>query len=138
MKPTSDAKPETMTVPKHKPGSRIDWFNAGPDQIKDEIARTRAHMDEHLSQLGRKFQPGAKFKRVGIPIAAAMAMAVSGLMVFRGFRRHGRRGRGAAAKVERLKIKSAGMWDQVRAVRLALNLARKGKPAIFIVEPRRS
>ncbi|MDB5049293.1 MAG: hypothetical protein JWO30_2364 [Fibrobacteres bacterium] len=145
--PHDSKKAEAASLP-GKSGSKIDWYRASPDEIKAEIARTRAHMDEHLAQLGRKIRPKANLKRMQIPFAALFVM-VSGLVAFRLIRRRsklktwsgrvqaGVRKAGANPNVKRVKLRSAGFLDQIRAVRLAINVARKGKPAIFIVEPRK-
>jgi hypothetical protein len=39
------------------------------------------------------------------------------------------------SKVTRLKVRSAGVRDRIHALRLVLSMIRKGKPAVFIVEP---
>ncbi|MDB5102830.1 MAG: hypothetical protein JWP91_519 [Fibrobacteres bacterium] len=120
--------------------SRIDWNDASPDEIKAEIARTRAHMDARLSDLGRKFKPKVNVKRARIP-AAVLAAALTGFLLFRAFRPKSklvswsRRKKPASARMQRLKVKSAGMADYVRAIGLVMNVIRKGKPAVFIVEP---
>ncbi|HKP96667.1 MAG TPA: DUF3618 domain-containing protein [Fibrobacteria bacterium] len=130
------------------PAPQVDWFQAGPDEIKAEIARTRAHMDALLSQLGRKFKPRLNLSRLQVPLAA-LFLAVSGIVVFRAIRRRSkpkawtdrfgeRIGRiQNSAKAKRPEVRSAGILDQVRALRLAASAARSGKPAIYIVEPRR-
>jgi hypothetical protein len=135
------------------PALEVDWFQASPDEIKSEIARTRAHMDLLLSQLGRKLRPKIfvsklKLARLQIPLAA-LFIAVSGIVVFRAIRPEpkpkawmgkfqGKLGRiQNSAKVKRLEVRSAGLFDQIRALRLAAAVARKGKPAVFIVEPRK-
>ena len=135
------------------PALQVDWFQASPDEIKEEIARTRAHMDLLLSQLGRKLRPKLfisklKLARLQMPLAA-LFIAISGVVVFRAIRPKskpkawmGRFNRQigriqTSAKVKRLEVRSAGILDQFRALRLAASVARKGKPAIYIVEPRR-
>jgi hypothetical protein len=146
--PSSKPIKTEAAPPSGKTASKIDWYRASPDEIKAEIARTRSHMDEHLAQLGRKIKPKMNLKRMQIPVAALSVM-MAGFLVFRLIRRRsklktwsgrvqaGVRSAGANAKVKRLKVRSAGFLDQVRAVRLAVDVARKGKPAIFIVEPRK-
>lgn len=119
----------------------MDLNSASPDEIKAGIARTRAHMDERLTDLGRKIRPGAKLRirmrRAKIPLAAGAA-ALCAFLAYRAARaavkskseRHGPK-----AGINRLKIKSAGVFDYVRALRLLATTIRKGKPGIFIVDP---
>ena len=133
--------PDTETHTVKSVRSRLDWHDASPDEIKAEIARTRAHMDERLSDLGRKLKPKVNMKRLQSPVAA-LSIAVAGFLLFRALRpksklvawsrsKHKRPG----ARIERLKVKSAGMFDYVRALRMLMTVVRKGKPAVFIVEP---
>jgi hypothetical protein len=119
--------------------SSVDWHAASPDQIKAEIARTRAHMDERLSDLGRKIRPRINPKWVQIPLASLFALA-TGFIIFRAVRPKSKlaawsRKSHPSARVQRLKIKSAGMFDYIHALRLLSTIVRKGKPAVFIVEP---
>ena len=114
-----------------------DWNTASPDEIKAGIERTRAHMDERLTDLGRKIRPGARLRKAKIPLAAGAA-ALCALLAYRASRavvksrseRHG-----AKAGIKRLKVKSAGMFDYILALRLLATTIRKGKPGIFIVDP---
>ena len=114
-----------------------DWSSASPDEIKAGIALTRAHMDERLTDLGRKIRPGEKLRKAKIPLAAGAA-ALCALLAYRAARsaikarseRHGPK-----AGIKRLKVKSAGMFDYVRALRLLATTIRKGKPGVFIVDP---
>jgi hypothetical protein len=116
--------------------TKTDWNHSSPDEIKYEIARTRAHMDERLSDLGRKLKPRVNLKRLQIPAAAVFA-AVTGLLIFRAVRPRPFKVK-AKAKVTRLKVKSAGMFDYLRALKMLTTVVRKGKPAVFIVEPGKS
>jgi hypothetical protein len=128
------------------PSLHIDWYKASPDEIKAEIARTRAHMDEHLRQLGRKIRPGAGAKGLGASFAA-LALAAIGILAIGAFRRRMRARtwsgrmkagmRGSNVRVKRFRIRSFGALDQIRVLQLAVSMFRKGKPAVYIVEPRR-
>ena len=118
-----------------------DWNSASPDEIKAGIALTRAHMDERLTDLGRKIRPGTKLRvrlrKSKIPLAAGAA-ALCALLAYRAARavvksrseRHGPK-----AGIRRLKVKSARVFDYVRALRLLATTISKGKPGIFIVDP---
>jgi hypothetical protein len=127
------------------PSLHIDWYRASPDEIKAEIARTRAHMDEHLRQLGRKIRPGVRAKGLGVSFAA-LALTAVGALAIGAFRRRLRTRtlggkmragmKGSNVKVKRFRIRSFGAFDQIRAMQLAVSMFRKGKPAVFIVEPR--
>jgi hypothetical protein len=94
-------------------------------------------MDERLSELGRKIRPGEKLRRAKLPLAAGAA-ALGALLAYRAARaviqsrseRHGPK-----AGINRLRVKSAGMFDYIRALRLLATTVRKGKPAVFIVDP---
>jgi hypothetical protein len=127
----SDSNPSEAIV------SVRDWNSASPDEIKAGIARTRAHMDERLTDLGRKIHPSAKLRKAKIPLAAGAA-ALCALLAYRAARammkskseRHGPK-----AGINRLKLKSAGVFDYVRALRLLATTISKGKPGIFIVDP---
>lgn len=114
-----------------------DWNSATPDEIKAGIARTRAHMDERLSDLGRKIRPGDKLRRAKLPLAAGAA-ALCALLAYRAARaviQSRSERRRPKAGINRLKVKSAGMFDYIRALRLLATTVRKGKPAVFIVDP---
>jgi hypothetical protein len=128
------------------PSLQIDWYRASPDEIKAEIARTRAHMDEHLRQLGRKIRPGVGAKSLGVSVAALALTAVGALAIGAVRRRlrtrtwGGRMKAGMKApnvRVKRFRMRSFGALDQIRAMQLAVSMFRRGKPAVFIVEPRR-
>jgi hypothetical protein len=102
-------------------------------------------MDEHLRQLGRKIRPGVRAKGLGVSFAALALTAVGALAIGAVRRRLRARtlgGRmragmkGSNVKVKRFRIRSFGAFDQIRAVQLAVSMFRKGKPAVFIVEPR--
>lgn len=106
--------------------------DASPETIKDEIARTRAHMDERLSQLGRKIRPRLELRKLQLPLIILVSL-VAGLAAF-GMARSKRK-TGAKAAVTRFKVRTAGMRDHIRTLQLVVSVIRKGKPAILIVEP---
>jgi hypothetical protein len=110
-----------------------DWTQATPDEIEESIALTRASLDRHLHQLKGKFSPQARFRRIAIPLGIAAAGIVAGGIVW--FLTRKRR-HPVQAKVSRLKVRSAGIRDQVHAMRLLMTMVRKGKPGVFIIEPR--
>jgi len=126
----------------------IDLDHASTAEIKAEIGRTRMHMDEHLSQLGDKLKTKASSAYLWIPIGGLLLGAIG----YAAFRMVGKvskpkkwsdRVQGGvdkfigASAVEKLQVRSAGIFDQIRMLRLAVSAARKGKPAIYIVEPRK-
>lgn len=113
--------------------SAPDWTKASPEEIEESIAVTRANLDRHLEQLKGKFAPRQRLRRAAMAGAiAAGGLLTGGLVWMLARRRHP-----AQAKLTRLKVRSAGIADRVRAFRLMLSVIRKGKPAIFIVEPGR-
>lgn len=138
MSGTENKSGDTASQPAIRPAVIVrDWNTASPDEIKAGIDRTRAHMDERLTDLGRKIRPGARFRKARIPIAAGAA-ALCALLAYRAARavvksRSDRQG--AKAEIKRLKVKSAGMFDYIMALRLLATTIRKGKPGIFIVDP---
>jgi hypothetical protein len=109
-----------------------DWTQASPEEIEESIAVTRMSLDRHLEQLKGKFAPRARLRRLALPIGIAAASLLAGGLVWALTRskRHP-----AHARMTRLKVRSMGMRDRVHALRLVLAMIRKGKPAVFIVEP---
>lgn len=124
-----------ISAPKPAPASAADLEKASPEAIKNEIARTRAHMDERLSQLGRKIRPGIELRNLRLPMALLAACA-AGIAAYFLARRAAKTGSGPT--VRRFKVRTAGMMDHIRTLQLAASVVRKGKPAILIVEPRKS
>lgn len=116
------------------PSRSVDYGRAAPEAIRADIEKTRAHMDETLALLGRKFRPDL-FKR-GRKIAAAVtAVLLGGLglaLVLTGRTR--KRKRYASVHMRR----AGGWFDQILVMRALAAAARKGKPAVFIVQPRRN
>lgn len=131
---------KTVTVttdssrPKTVPVADADLENASPEAIRDEIARTRAHMDERLSLLGRKIRPRMRSEYLRIPMAVLAAM-LAGYVAYRLARRSS--GPKPGPSVTRFKVRTSGMLDHIRTLQLAASVVRKGKPAILIVEPRK-
>jgi hypothetical protein len=109
-----------------------DWTQASPEEIEESIAVTRASLDHHLEQLKGKFAPRARFRKIALPLAITAAGLLAGGLVWS----LGRRKRHPVqTRVTRLKLRSAGIRDRVHALRLVMAMIRKGKPAVFIVEP---
>lgn len=107
-----------------------DYSKASPEEIMADIERTRAHMDETLDHLGRKLHPGPKGRAAAWGLAAA-AVGTLAWLAFRAFRgrKHPHR--------PHFKWHEARVLEQaVLAAKLA-QAARKGKPAIIVVEPRK-
>ena len=114
------------------PRSIPDWTQASPEEIEESIVLTRARLDRHLEQLRGKFAPKPGLRRIGLGIAIAAGGLLAGAFVWRLARRDRHP---VQARITRLKVRSAGMGDRVRALRLLLTVIRKGKPAVFIVDP---
>jgi hypothetical protein len=109
-----------------------DWTQASPDEIEESIAVTRASLDHHLEQLKGKFAPRARIRKLAMPLAIAAAGLIAGGLVWS----IGRRKRHPVqTRISKIKIRSLGIRDRVHALRLVLAMIRKGKPAVFIVEP---
>jgi len=109
-----------------------DWTQATPEEIEASIAVTRASLDQHLEQLKGKFAPRARIRKMALPVAIAAAGLIAGgvLLMLSRRKRHP-----VQTRITRLKIRSAGIRDRVHALRLVMAMIRKGKPAVFIVEP---
>ncbi len=127
-----------------------DYAKASPEEIAADIERTRAHMDETLHLLSRRLKPRlpgrALLAASGIAALAVLAwLGWSGYLGFR--RRHSLVGRLAASsrkgkrwfgsiRRSQLSWRGAGIGEQgLLAAKLAM-AARKGKPAVIVVEPR--
>jgi hypothetical protein len=118
--------------------STRDWQSAAPEDIKAGIASTRSHMDALLSDLGRKLRPKAALKRARIPLAAASA-GLAAFAVYKAIRAVRASRKPAYLKspvLRRFRVKSLGILEYAQALRLLASVVRKGKPAVFIVEPR--
>lgn len=109
-----------------------DWTQASPDEIEESIAVTRASLDRHLQQLKRKFAPQARLRRMAMPLMIVSGSLLAGGLVLALTRR---KRHPVQTKITRLKVRSAGVRDRIHALRLVLAMIRKGKPAVFIVEP---
>lgn len=112
-----------------------DYGKADPEEIMADIERTRAHMDETLDLLGRKLRPGVPRKALGIASWLAGGLLIAGL-AYRAFgppsRRRRHRKRKAASQ-----WRDARLWEQAMLAGKLARAARKGKPAIIVVEPRK-
>jgi hypothetical protein len=109
-----------------------DWTQASPEEIEESIALTRQSLDRHLEQLKEKFAPRARLRKFALPAALALAGALAGGLTWSLTRR---KRHPVQTKITRLKVRSMGIRDRVHALRLVLAMIRKGKPAVFIVEP---
>jgi len=109
-----------------------DWTQASPDEIEESIAVTRASLDRHLQQLKRKFAPQARLRRMAMPLLIISGSLLAGGLALALTRR---KRHPVQTKITRLKVRSAGVRDRIHALRLVLAMIRKGKPAVFIVEP---
>lgn len=112
--------------------SAPDWTQASPDEIEESIALTRASLDRHIQQLKSKFAPRARLRRIAIPLVIAAGGLLGGGLVWK---LTSRKRHPVQTKLKRLRIRSAGVRDRIYALRLVLSMIRKGKPAVFIVEP---
>lgn len=120
-----------------------DYGRASPGEIMADIEQTRAHMDETLSLLGRKMHPGPAGKKA-LSLAGGSLVALAGLAGFLIFRRSRNRRilKSALRHGKRpsrfpWRLREMGAFRQALvATRLAAS-ARKGKPTVIVVEPRR-
>lgn len=128
-----------------------DYAKASPEDIAADIERTRAHMDETLHLLSRKLRPRLPGKALlaGSGFAALALLAYLGWAGYRGYRRRhsllgrlaesSRKGKHRIGSMRRswLSWHGTGIGEQgLLAAKLAM-AARKGKPAVIVVEPRR-
>lgn len=65
--------------------SEVDLSEASPEEIKAEIASTRELMNDHLSQLGRKFKPRLKPAYLWISLTGFI-FGVGAYLVYRNLR----------------------------------------------------
>jgi hypothetical protein len=112
-----------------------DYGKADPEEIMADIERTRAHMDETLALLGRRLRPRVPRKALRTASWIAGALLIAGL-AYRAFgpprhhRRHGKRRPSS-------RWREARLWEQAMLAGKLAQAARKGKPAIIVVEPRK-
>lgn len=107
-----------------------DYSGSTPEEIMKDIERTRARMDETLSRLGSRLKPRMPPKAVAISLGA-VALGALGYFAAKAFRH--RRPKAPLRSVWRnARVLEQGML----AAKLAM-AARKGKPAIIVVEPRK-
>lgn len=112
-----------------------DYTQAKPEEIAADIERTRAHMDETLAMLGRKIhRPGLARKAAALTLGT---LAAGALAIF-GFR--ALRSRKSKSLTNRLTSRwhDARIFEQVNLARKMAMAARKGKPTIIVVEPRKT
>lgn len=110
-----------------------DYSQAKPDEIAADIERTRAHMDETLSMLGRKFKGPAL---VRMAAAISLGALAAGALAFFGFRAF--RSRMSKTRRPTSRWRDARIFEQVNLARKLAMAARKGKPTVIIVEPRKT
>jgi len=103
--------------------------------LEESIARTPESLEHHLQMLKERMSPQAKLRRIGMPIALALAGLAAGSLAWKLTGRKSRPSHSPKATVTRLKLRSAGIADHIRALRLLAGIIRKGKPGVFIVEP---
>jgi hypothetical protein len=107
-----------------------DYTKASPEEIMADIERTRAHMDETLDNLGEKLHPGPTGKAIAWGLAAAVLGSL-GWLAIRSLR--GRKSRHRP----HTKWHQARVLEQAWLAAKLAQAARKGKPAIIVVEPRK-
>lgn len=112
----------------------VDWSHSTPEELESSLARTRDSLERHLGMLKERFGPKAGLRKFGLPVAlGAAALAAAGIAWKLTHReRHAR----PKAAIRRLRVRGAGIADQIRALGMLAGMIRKGKPAIYIVEPR--
>lgn len=109
----------------------LAYEDASPEDIAADIEKTRAHMDETLSELGRRIRPRLPGKPIGIALGAVAA----GLIAYLAYRAFGSRKRHRSDRSPRWR--DARVLEQVMLAKKLAMAARKGKPAIIVVEPRK-
>lgn len=119
------------------PRSVTDWSRTSPEELEKSIVRTRENLERHLGMLRERFAPKARLRRIAMPFAMACAGLAAGALAWKLTGSKPRHSHAPKATVARLKVRSAGIADRIRALRLLAGLIRKGKPGIFIVEPGR-
>jgi hypothetical protein len=109
-----------------------------PEDIRADIERTREHMDESLTQLSRKIRVRwrMRLRQLALPLAGIVLAGV-GAVVFRKLRRP--KPAWGRIKMQQARtqpvVKAAGLLDQVLLMRALVMAAKKGKPAIYVVQP---
>jgi hypothetical protein len=120
---------------KHAERKAPDYSKATPDQILADIEKTRAHMDHTLTMLGDKLHPRPKVKAALLGVGGLL-LSLAGWAAVRAFL--GRKGtRAKAAKAKAWRWREAGMIEQALLAKKLVGAARKGRPAIIVVEPRK-
>jgi hypothetical protein len=136
----NDANPNPGPGRASRPPKRTPGAEAGsqarktPEELRREIERTRKHMDSVLSELGEKLRPRPKVKAALLAFAAiALPLAGWALWYLLAVRRKSRH---AASKGWRWR--GSGALEQALLAGKLVAAARKGSPAIIVVEPRRT
>ena len=109
-----------------------DYSKAKPEEIAADIERTRAHMDESLAILGRKIHRPGLARKIAM---VAFGTLAAGALAYFGFR--ALRPRKSKAKRLASRWHEARVFEQVNLARKLAMAARKGKPTIIVVEPRK-
>jgi hypothetical protein len=108
----------------------MNYQKSSPEQIRADIERTRAHIDETLAQLGRKFHPRLLRDRLRLfGMVGAAVLGIGGALFFAAYLTRSRRSPG------RSPWRKAGILDQFLVAKSLIAAARKGKPAIYVVRP---
>ena len=115
---------------KTKQASR-DWSHASQDEIEAGIARTRERLEDHLERLKSRFAPSVTLRKLVLPAGLLAAGGAAGFLAWKMSRTPAHQG--FKGEVSRLRIRSAGIREQMRALRLLFSVVRKGKPAVFVV-----
>jgi hypothetical protein len=123
--------PDAWT-PVRAPKAQPDYQKASPDEIRSDIEKTRAHMDETLVRLGRKIRPRFFRDRRKVIAAVTLLLLAAGGLVF--LRIRSGRGRPEARA---MGWRKARLYEQFLVMRGLIAAARKGKPAVFVVEPKK-
>lgn len=113
-----------------------DWSHTPPEQLEKSIVRTRENLERHFGMLKDRFAPKARLRRIAMPFAMVVAGLAAGALAWK-LTGKPRSSHAPKATLTRLKLRSAGIADHIRALRLLTGLIRKGRPGIFIVEPGR-
>lgn len=138
--PDTRATRSVPAIPAIPEEHAVHFDESSPDELKAEIELTRFHMDENLAILGRKLSP-QRLKSLQAPLAA-LFIGVVGILLFRRYRngwqvKSRRKARAAKSRydIETMRLGRMGRVGQLRTFLQLMSLARRGKPAVFIVHP---
>lgn len=111
-----------------------------PDQLQQEIEKTREHMDENLALLGKKLNPN-RLRNLQVPLVLGF-LAITAIFLVIRYRKgwHVKSRRSSALvkpkyAIKRMRLGTLGRWSQLRTFLQLVSVARRGKPAVFIVQP---